>query len=64
MISGRSPELGKRCTASSGDTAHVANSLYDQNYHVGIRTSDDVLFCIEGNYSAVRNIGDRRSLEE
>ncbi len=49
MIWVRSPELGKQCTASSGDTAHVVNSLYDQNYYVGIRTRDDVLSFIEGN---------------
>jgi len=40
---------GKQCTAGSGDTAHAVNSLYDQNYYVGIRTSDDVLSFIEGN---------------
>ncbi len=49
MIWGRSPELGKQCTASSGDTAHEVNSLHDQNYYVRIRTSDDVLSFIEGN---------------
>jgi len=48
--SGRSPELGKQSTASSGGTVHLVNNLYDQNYYMGIRTSDDVLSFIEGNY--------------
>jgi hypothetical protein len=47
--SGRSPELGKQSTASSGGTVHVVNNLYDQNYYMGIRTSDDVLSFVDGN---------------
>jgi pectin lyase len=50
--SGRSPELGKLSTApaGSGGTVHIVNNLYDQNYYMGVRTSDDVLSFIEGNY--------------
>jgi pectate lyase len=50
--SGRSPELGKSATATDGGTVHVVNNLYDRNYNMGIRTSDDVTAFIEGNYFA------------
>jgi pectin lyase len=47
--SGRSPELGKQSTAASGGTVHIVDNLYESNYNMGIRTSDDVLSFIEGN---------------
>jgi len=53
---GRAPELGKQSTASSGGTVHLVNNLYDQNYYMGIRTSDDVLSFIEGNYFTPRGL--------
>jgi pectin lyase len=54
--SGRSPELGKLSTASSGGTVHVVNNLYDQNYYMGVRPSDDVLSFVEGNYFTDRSL--------
>lgn len=52
---GRSPEVGKQSTASSGGIVHMVNNYYDGNYYMGVRPSDDAVTILEGNYFSKNN---------
>lgn len=47
--SGRSPETGKR-ESGTGGIIHMVNSLYTENYFMGVSPTPDVNLLIEGTY--------------
>lgn len=50
--SGRSPEVGKQSSATSGGIVHIVNNLFDNNYFMGLGPSPDAVTLLEGNYYA------------